>query len=435
MHTHPSETRRAIVLGGGIAGLLAAQAVAPHFDRVIVVERDIVERDLAPSAASPREGVPQGKHIHVLLPGGIQAIDRLFPGASAALIEHGAQPFDYGQSEFYIVGKWMPRIVTGLNTLAQTRPFLEHSLRRMLATNVEMCNGARATSLLWDQMRSRVCGVRFADTELHANLVIDATGRNSRLARWLVDADYPQVAESVVGIDLGYATGIFRVPPHLHPNHPMLYVVGPAPRSRRVGVRVLVEGGLVYGGMGGYHGDHPPIDLKGFLDFARSLSQPNVFNVLSHSELLAPIKTYRIPSSNRRHYSQMRRFPQGLLPIGDSICNLDPAFAHGMTVAAQEAVALRDCLADRPSLGATFQRDYFRRVDAIVDVPWDLCRGENFKYPQTTGRRPPLFPITSAYKDRVATCDDVDVVRDFYRVIALTAPPHLLLHPRILTRL
>ena len=429
MSSFPLGRQHAIVIGASIGGLLAARALSSHFQRVTVIEQDRLG-----SGPEPRDGVPQGKHIHVLLPGGIAAIERLFPGRTAELARNGAQPFDYGQSQFYIIGTWMPRIQTGLNTLAQTRPFLEQHVRRWVneLSNVEIIDGARVAALLWDQDSTRVAGLVIQQKQLRCDLVVDTTGRHTRLPRWLVEKGYPPVPEATVGIDLGYATGIFRVPDRLRPAHPMLYIVGPPPHRTRVGVRVLVEDGIVYGGMGGYHGDHPPADLPGFLEFARSLSQPEVFEILSQSELIAPIARYRIPSSGRRYYSRMARFPDGLLPLGDTICNFDPAFGQGMTVAALEAEALQEALS--ASGADDLRRNYFQRVDSIIDVPWELSSGENFKYTQTTGRRPLLYPILRRYKDLVATCGDPEVVHDFYRVLALAAPPRILLRPRLVAR-
>jgi 2-polyprenyl-6-methoxyphenol hydroxylase-like FAD-dependent oxidoreductase len=214
----------------------------------------------------------------------------------------------------------------------------------------------------------------------------------------------------------------------------MLYIVGPPPHSTRVGVRVQVEAGMVYGGMAGYHGDHPPGDLKGFLEFARSLSQPDVFDVLSQSELLSPIVRYRIPSSNRRHYGRMRRFPGGVLPLGDSVCNFDPVFGQGMTVTALEAEALADSLDLHRTSDDAVRREYFKRIDAVIDVAWGMSSGENFKYPQTTGRRPFLYELKRRYKDRVTLCPDPRVVQDLYRVSSMTAPPEILLRPSIVAR-
>jgi 2-polyprenyl-6-methoxyphenol hydroxylase-like FAD-dependent oxidoreductase len=430
-----AERQHAIVIGASVAGLAAARALSAHFRRIT-----LLDRDRAPEQTGPRPGVPQGRHIHVVLPGGVHALDRLFPGLFDEMVRGGSQPFDYGQSEFHLCGRWMPRFATELRTLAQTRPFLEEHLRRRVCAlpNVRMIFGASVANLLREG--SRVTGVsvqylgRDRAEELRADLVIDAMGRNTRLLRWLADEGYPSVPETAVGIDLGYATGRFRPPEALRPTHPMLYIVGHPPRETRVGVRVLVEHGEIFGAMGGYHGDHPPADLRGFLEFARSLSRPEVFDVLSRSELIAPIALYRIPSAKRRHFGHMTRFPSGLLPIGDAICSFDPAFGQGMTVAALEAEALMACLARSQRAAEAFRRDYFRRVDTIVDVPWALSCGENFKYPQTTGPRPLSFPLTRIYKDRVAACEDSAVIHDFYRVISLSAPPRILLRPRVVAR-
>jgi 2-polyprenyl-6-methoxyphenol hydroxylase-like FAD-dependent oxidoreductase len=391
----------------------------------------VLDKDTLPAEPATRDGVPHGKHPHVLLPGGAAAIDRLFPGATAELIEKGAQPFDYGQSQFFIIGNWMPRIETGLKTLALSRPFLEHHIRRWVSAipNVEIVAQSNVTTLQWDEARTRVTGVATEGGELAAELVIDATGRHSRLPRWLKENGYPAPPETVVRFDLGYSTALFRVPERLRPRHPMLYIVGPPPERTRAGVRVQIENGLVVGGVAGYLGDHPPADLPGFLEFARSLSQPEVFEVLSQSELVTPIARFQIPSASRRHYGKMARFPGGLLPIGDSICNFDPVFGQGMSVAALEAEALAEALQ-----GGTLRRDFFKRADAAIDVAWELSSGENFKYPQTVGRRPLLHSIARRYKDRIATCGDPAVVHDFYRVLSLTAPQGILLRPRVIAR-
>jgi 2-polyprenyl-6-methoxyphenol hydroxylase-like FAD-dependent oxidoreductase len=411
-----------------VAGLLAARALAKHFRRVT-----LLEKDKPTDSALPRDGVPQGRHIHVLLPGGARALERLFPGKLDELIRDGARRFDYGRSRFHILGEWMPRIDTDLHTLAQTRPFLEQHLCRWVGelANVRTIYDTGLAELVLED--SRVTGVVLRGEQLRANLVIDATGRNTRLPRWLAASGFSTVPESTVGFDLGYATGRFRVPERALPDHPMLYIVGCPPHETRVGVVVQVEGGQVYGGMAGYQGDHPPQDLAGFLDFAKSLIQPDVFHVLSQSELVSPIARYRIPASIRRHYARVDRFPAGILPIGDAVCSFDPAFGQGMTVAALEAEALDNCLSGSTGDEA-FTREYLRRIDAVIEVAWEQSCGENFKYPKTTGGRPWMFPVTRRFKDRLVRCGDPDVVGEFYKVVSLTAPPRILLHPRVVAR-
>ena len=86
---HPYE--RAIVIGGGVAGLLTARVLADYFREVTVVERDF--RTAQPAF---RRGAPQGQHAHLLLDTGMRIIERYFPGVRAALIHAGATNLNAG---------------------------------------------------------------------------------------------------------------------------------------------------------------------------------------------------------------------------------------------------------------------------------------------------------------------------------------------------
>jgi 2-polyprenyl-6-methoxyphenol hydroxylase-like FAD-dependent oxidoreductase len=77
--------KHAIVIGAGMGGLAAAKAVAAHFERVTVFDRDAL-----PEAPAQRPGTPQARHTHGLLAGGHRALERVFPGIGEDLIEAGA---------------------------------------------------------------------------------------------------------------------------------------------------------------------------------------------------------------------------------------------------------------------------------------------------------------------------------------------------------
>lgn len=61
-------SKHAVVLGGSIAGLLAAHVLSRHFERVTLIERDAF-----PAGDEPRKGVPQSYQLHGLLAGGRRA--------------------------------------------------------------------------------------------------------------------------------------------------------------------------------------------------------------------------------------------------------------------------------------------------------------------------------------------------------------------------
>jgi 2-polyprenyl-6-methoxyphenol hydroxylase-like FAD-dependent oxidoreductase len=432
MSTTDTGRAHALVMGASVAGLLAARVLAEHFERVTVVEKDA-----CPADGAPRAGVPQGRHTHILLPAGAQVLERLFPGRVAELVREGAKKFDYGRSRFYAGGRWLPRVATGLDSFAQTRPFLEEHLRRWVGEipNVRVVYETSVAALMFERAGARVVGVEIAGTgaprqELGADLLIDATGRPSRLPRWLAENGFGDVPETTIGIDLAYATGRFQVPADALPDHPMLYIVGPPPEKTRVGVVFQVENGIVFIGLAGYHGDYPPAEMDGFLEYAKSLSQPDVYEVLSRAKLCGSIERFRIPTALRRHYRKMRRFPAGILPVGDTICSLDPVFGQGMTMAALEAEILSRCLFEGAQDGA-LARSYLRAVDTCLDTAWTLCGAQNFRYPQTTGPRPFSYTAIQRYMDLMTDSSDPVALTQVYRVLTLTAPPRVLLRPDI----
>jgi glycine/D-amino acid oxidase-like deaminating enzyme len=89
----------AVVLGGNLAGLAGAAVLAQRFERVT-----IVERDCPPPTGRNRKGVPQGRHVHVLLPGGLRGLAELFPGVREDLRERGAHVFDARALRLNIAG-------------------------------------------------------------------------------------------------------------------------------------------------------------------------------------------------------------------------------------------------------------------------------------------------------------------------------------------
>ena len=432
MNVGHTKRTHALVMGGSVAGLLAARALADHFETVTVLEKDS-----RPADGASRAGVPQGRHTHILLPAGARVLDRFFPGRVAELLRDGARRFDYGLSRFYVGGAWLPRVPTTLESFAQTRPFLEQHLRRWVSElpNVCIVYETNVFAPVLEPEKARVLGLEIAEAggtrkQLRAELIVDATGRHSRLPGWLAENGFGEVPETKIGIDLAYSTGRFQLSADALPDHPMLYIVGPPPEKTRVGVVFQVEDGIAFGGLAGYHGDYPPTELDAFLEYAKSLSQPDVFNVLSRAKLCGPISQFRIPTAVRRHYGKMRRFPAGVLPIGDSICALDPAFGQGMTVAALEAEILSRCLR-RGLQDEALRRAYLRAVDTCVDAPWTVCCAENFKYPQTTGPRPLSFRATRRYMDLLTSSGDPVALTQLYRVLTLTAPPRVLLRPDV----
>lgn len=429
--------RHAIVLGGSMAGLGAARALTNHFERVTLVERDEVS-----DCAQHRKGVPQGQHAHGLLPAGYRVLADYFPQMMDELVAEGALRADLtGDFLWYQYGGWKLRADSGLDGIVVSRPHLERKVRdNVLALpRLVLLQGHDGEQPVFDAMSRRVTGlsVRKRATgqtiELEADLVVDALGRGSPSPKWLAAWGYGQVEETNVPIDVGYATATFERRPGDLYGATGAVIAGTAPQSTRFAATLGAEGNRWVVTLAGCLRDYPPTDLAGWRAFAKSLPTPELFDMVNDREPLGPIASYRFAANRHCHYERLKDFPAGYLVMGDAVCSFNPLYGQGMSVALSEARALDDCLtADDGELAARF----FREVTRIVASPWAIATGEDYRYPQVEGRRPPGFAMISRYMARAhrAAMRDPVVLRRFFEVASLLAPPPAMMAPAIAWR-
>jgi 2-polyprenyl-6-methoxyphenol hydroxylase-like FAD-dependent oxidoreductase len=429
-----AEPDRAIVIGASIAGLLAARVLSDHFDEVV-----IVERDLLPHVAEFRKGVPQSRHLHVLLARGAQILEQLFPGFRDSLCEAGAQPIDWCRDVLWLgAAGWGTRFEHSLTLILTHRELLEWSIRqRVLASERVRCIQEHdVTDLL--ARSGPVMGIRLRarpDGEVHdltARLVVDASGRNSKAPEWLAALGYAKPRETVINSFLGYASRQYLKPAELQLDWKALFFMAKAPKSTRTGVLFPIDASRWMVTLAGVGRDYPPNDEAGFLDFARGLRSPILYEAIRHALPLTPISAYRRTENQWRRYDELKRWPEGFIVLGDAVCAFNPIYGQGMTVAAQSAVVLDHWLR-RPDPARGFQR----ALGKTVATPWLLATGEDFRFPSTEGGRPGLTTrLAHRYFDRLLEVSTVDetVAQAFLRVLHLLEPPSVLFRPGIVAR-
>ncbi|MGX1853049.1 NAD(P)/FAD-dependent oxidoreductase [Streptomyces sp. NPDC055299] len=416
----PKGAGRAVVIGGGFAGLLAARALA---DRMSTVT--IIERDPWPAANGHRRGAPQTRHPHGLLHRGTTALETLFPGLRAELLDVGAASFDFGQgTRILFPAGWAPVGHTGVQHLACSRTALEDLLRRHVHNHprVDVAE-AVADGLLW--RNGRVAGVRDAQGRSHcAELVVDASGRASRLTSWLTRAGIPTPPSRHVHAGLSYVTRSFESAPDIewHMSAEMTY----APTIRRGGLVQRIERDRILVTLIGADGVRPPHDTKEFAVYASDLRTPHLADIIATATPTGETCQYG-GLSNRWHlYHRVRSWPDGLIAVGDSVAALNPIYGHGLTVAALEAVALRDLLDAYPAPG--FTRKFQRASATIIRLPW------LFATLSDAGWRPDRqsLPVGLANRTLRHVLDRIPEEPDLYR--RLVRVQNLLAHPVTLGR-
>src|SRR5215470_11079067 len=276
--------RHAIVLGASMAGLGAARALVDHFDRVTLIERD----ELSTGTAN-RKGVPQAQHAHGLLPSGYRVLHDYFPGLMDELVADGAKPGDLtGDFLWYQYGGWKLRADSGLKGIVVSRPHLERRVReRVLALpRLSLLQGHDGEEPLFDPATRRVSGLRVraratgAITTLEADLVVDALGRGSPSPKWLASWGCGKVAETMVPIEVGYATAVFEQRPGDLYGSIGAIIAGTAPRSTRFAAILGAEGHRWIITLVGCLRDYPPTDFAGWTAFARTLPTSDVLDLV-----------------------------------------------------------------------------------------------------------------------------------------------------------
>jgi 2-polyprenyl-6-methoxyphenol hydroxylase-like FAD-dependent oxidoreductase len=430
-------TSRAIVAGGSLTGLLAARVLADHFDDVLLVERDAL-----PDGAASRKGVPQARHVHVLLKQGERIVADYFPGICDELLRDGSFRVDMaGDTRWLHFGDWKTRFPSGMTMLSQSRGFLEWKVRTRVAAlpNVRILDDRTVTGLLVESGRVRCARVAphgdGPGEDVAADLFVDASGRGSRMPQWLEQLGCGGPPETKVRVDVGYASRLYRRPAS-PPGDWLGLMIYPTPPGTRLGVLFPVEDGRWMVTLVGWFGDHPGGSDGEFLDFARSLDAPDLHDAIRDAEPLSPVALHKFPSNRRRHYEQVRDLPDGLAVLGDAFCSFNPIYGQGMTTGALGARTLDRCLAAGPASDDGFSRRFHRMLAGVIATPWMLTTTEDFRSPAAEGARPRWAPLVNWYTERVhrLTWSDAFVLRRFLEVMHLTSTPRVLFHPYIVCR-
>jgi len=429
---------RAVVLGASMGGLLAARVLADFFETVTVVERDVLPDDPA-----DRQGVPQGRHVHVLLARGAQILDELFPGFLNELVADGAPVWADGElSKLHLAfgghqilrsGK-ITREPKALAVYMPSRPFLECHVRQRLQamSNVTILCGHDVCELMSTPDRGRVTGVRVvnrdggAEQELTANVVMDAMGRGAHTPALLDSLEYGRPVEDHIVMHTNYVSQLLRIPEGTL--NEMLVDIGPAP-DRPTGMFLTgYENDTWMFTVFGMVGHQPPRDLAGMLSFAREYCPAHLIAAMQAAEPIGEVAHHHMPSSQWRRYDKMAQLPDGLLVCGDAICSVNPIYGQGMTLAALEVATLRECLRGG---GTDLPRRYFRASAKPIGVAWQMVASSDLTFPAVAGRRSRWMGVTTRLLDWALTACESDLVVAvrFFKVNGLIYSPLRLLHP------
>ncbi|MEU5307003.1 FAD-dependent oxidoreductase [Streptomyces noursei] len=428
---------RAVVVGGGYAGLVTARVLADYFHEVVILEWDSMDES---TGVHPH--APQGYHAHVMLAKGAEVLEKYFPGLRAELQDAGAPVYDYGEYiSFLLPTGYAPRCTTGLQIQSFTRDELERHLRRRVLAmpGVTLLSSVRCKGLVTSRPHT-VTGVTYHISEstqleqFKADLVIDASGRSSTLGSWLQDLDLEVPSKRVVKARITYTTMNFDRPQAGAPDFKVAYQMTYAPRIPRGGVVLAVENNRWICSLFGYADQIPPTDDEGYLAFARSLDNPHLAEQLTRRIRQERVRRYTNVNSQWNLYHSCKGWPERLIAAGDSVCAFNPIYGQGLTVAAMEADLLDRMLNTRRAHGWSLDglsRRYQRGVARIVLTPWTLSSNSDIVW--DPDGQPLPAKIVHWYTTRLfeVAVRDAKVWTRFARVVNMITSPAALFHPAI----
>jgi 2-polyprenyl-6-methoxyphenol hydroxylase-like FAD-dependent oxidoreductase len=428
----------AVVIGAGMAGLFAARVLTDHFGRVTVVDRDRLA-----DASEFRSGVPQGRHLHILLRRGHGIIQKLFPDLEAELDAVGVPLLNVGLDiEAVMFGNQLPRYQSQHDVRSSSRVWLETCVRRRLKAErrVEFVEETEVTGLSTSsngdvnaiELRKRGDG----KTRLAADLVVDASGRSSKAFDWLAALGYETPKITAINASLGYATRWYRRPRHARPWQAVLLGALPTSNSR-AGALFPVEDDRWVVTLVGIAHQQPPTDDAGFLEFARHLVAPTIYDAIREAEPISPVYGYRRTDNRWMHFERLARWPERFIVLGDAACCFNPVYGQGITVSAIEATLLDRLLRRQGRDLRGLCRRFQARLPEALQGAWLLSTGEDFRWPTTQGGKPsPATRVVHWYVDRLMEIlPKHELLREaFVSVQHLLEPPATLFRPAVLRR-
>tara|TARA_Y100000590_G_scaffold139808_2_gene160174 strand:+ start:2471 stop:3928 length:1458 start_codon:yes stop_codon:yes gene_type:complete len=342
------------IIGASISGLASALSLANAGHRIHVFERDrasLPENPITAFSTWHRPGVPQLRHSHAFLARLRNLLRDRFPTFLERLLNAGAREIPIEQLlnpelTNQITGDWEEDLVL----IASRRATFEWALHAEAKDhpNVTIDLGQKIFGFTRERTVSRVSGVRTTDGSIYkTDLIIDSSGRNTEILRWLKDVNLPQPRTERRDCGIFYCTRFFRDQKNKHVQT----------MSKTIAADLGFMKYAVFHGDGGIFSvtlaASPDdenltriIKTKGFEKACRAVPQ-----VAKFTEGAIPVGEVRAISgleSIKRSFSDDA--PHGLILLGDSLIHTNPLYGRGATMAFLQANLLTEVLKTyRPS--------------------------------------------------------------------------------------
>jgi flavin-dependent dehydrogenase len=345
-----------VIMGAGITGKCTAKLLAQRSSRVI-----LIDKNFAP--------VPQSNQLHVLLGAGQELIKKHFPKVYEK-IQINCPQVNWGSETYWRTPAGpMAKRPLNVSTYLLSRSYLDDLLLDDLrqTTNCEFIHGS-VKDLRLSENKNSVEAVILADgQEISCDICIDSLGRHS-ISKKILEREFSQpVSSKELRTSLKYYTMISRRKTEGEFKQ-AYFQIDPAKESYG-GVISPIEGGRL---------------IATFISIDNTLNlTDNPFHLIkdktfqqfvSEIEFEPEITAFGQLHNIRHHFEDYHSLPANLFLIGDSVCQLNPVYGQGMTLALQSATLLEKFLLDGNSPSQKFQK----LLSKIIEFPWTVATLDSY---------------------------------------------------------
>jgi len=253
---------------------------------------------------------------------------------------------------------------------------------------------------------------------IEADLVIDATGRGSKATQWLTELGVPEIEELDVDSEMTSSTRLYQTPIELNAKLPAI-MIHPSLTKWPLGQGATlfpIENDQFIVTLTCAKDRKPPSDEDSFMEFARSLPDAIVAEVMEGSTPLSGVRPYR-NQSNRRRFFERVNMPVGFIAIGDAVVAVNPTHSHGLSVAALSVLRMDEELSYRG-----IESGLQAAIAAEAEKSWQLAIQQDIKHFDIDGcSRKQMFPIEQEIRNRImqSTLSSQQLAAEFFRANTL----------------
>ncbi|WP_372654621.1 phosphatidylglycerol lysyltransferase domain-containing protein [Halobacteriovorax sp.] len=423
----------ALVVGASFTGLLTAKVLSGFYKEVIILDK-------GGPAEGPtvRKSVPQMGQHHILLSRGRSILENILPGIDGELSQYGSELIDYVlDGRLFTEYGECPRFESNIMIRPTSRVLLDYRIRERVRSvkNINIIYNAKWNNLILNSDKSKVLGVKYLtngeEKSLSADLIIDASGRNSSLIKTFEKNDISVADSKRVNPYVGYATCAYEIPESLT-DFKLMEIASAAPSNPRAAGLWKIEGNKWLLALIGSNKEYPSADPDEFLEFARKLTHPHIYNIIKKSKPISDISLYRGPVNEWRQFSKMKNFPNQLLVLGDALATFNPLYGQGMSIALTEILLVQELLKDNVR---TIGKKHQLLINNKVKAAWPMAISEDLKWPLTDGSKITLHDkISIWYSELLLPLSTYNkrVVMTFLQIANLEKDPYALVSPSIL---